>query len=97
MVSCERIIGGRVSLFTVKTLFITRPGIHEVEFMEIVLNVGVDFTDDLLSHFVQFDHSVGAWNPVFLAVRNDGLAKAHRIAPLVDVFGIVISGSIMEV
>jgi hypothetical protein len=61
-----------------------------MKFVKIVLNMGIDSTDDLFGHLLQFDDSVGPRNSVFRAIRNDGLAEAGRISPFVDVFGVII-------
>ena len=78
-------------------VFFEGPGVHEMEFIEIVLNMGIHFFDDFSGHITQFDHPIGARDLVFVAISDDRLAKEHRISPFIDIFGVVISGTVMEI
>ena len=97
MVVGEGVICGRILLFPVWAVFVLRLCVHKMEFVKIVLNMRIDLIDDLFGHLLQFDDSVGPRNPIFCAIGYDRLAKTGRISPFVNIFGVIISGSIMEI
>ena len=97
MVFCQGIVGGRHSLFTVGAVLVTRPRIHEMEFIEVVTDVGIHLVEDLSGGFTQVDDLVGARDLEVLGVRDNGLTEALRVAPLVDVFRIKEPRAVVEI
>ena len=84
-------------MLAVRAVFVECLGIHEMKFIKVIFDIGIDFFDDFSSHISQLDHPFGTRDLEFITIRDDGLAKTHRISPFVDIFGVVVPGTIMEI